>query len=59
VGAQVEGVSVSNGKNFADERKSGTIELLLTRPLSDLQIVLAKFFAAFSLVIFSLIPTYI
>lgn len=44
-------------RSFADERKSGTIELLLTRPLSDLQIVLAKFFASFSLVVFSLIPT--
>ena len=46
-------------RSFADERKSGTIELLLTRPLSDLQIVLAKFFAALSLVIFSLLPTLI
>ena len=46
-------------RSFAEERKSGTIELLLTRPLSDFQIVLAKFFAAFSLVVFSLIPTLI
>jgi len=46
-------------RSFSEERKSGTIELLLTRPLSDLQIVLAKFFAALSLVIFSLLPTLI
>ncbi|MCF6342656.1 MAG: gliding motility-associated ABC transporter permease subunit GldF [Bacteroidales bacterium] len=44
-------------RSFADEQKSGTIELLLTRPLSDMQIILAKFFAAFSLVLFSLLPT--
>jgi len=42
---------------FADEKKTGTIELLLTKPLSDLQIVLAKYLAGFTLVIFSLIPT--
>ncbi|MCF6341585.1 MAG: gliding motility-associated ABC transporter permease subunit GldF [Bacteroidales bacterium] len=46
-------------RSFADEQKSGTIELLLTRPLSDMQIILAKFFAAFSLVLFSLLPTLI
>jgi ABC-2 type transport system permease protein len=42
---------------FADENKSGTIEILLTKPLTDLQIILAKFLAAFVLVIFSLLPT--
>ncbi len=44
---------------FADEKKSGTIEFLLTKPLSDMQIVLAKYFAAFVLVVFSLLPTLI
>ena len=38
-------------------KKSGTIELLFTRPVSDMQIILAKYFAAFSLVILSLLPT--
>ncbi len=42
---------------FADEKKSGTIELLFTRPLTDLQIILAKYFAGLLLVIFSLLPT--
>ena len=42
---------------FADEKKSGTIELLLTRPLSELSIVLAKYLAGLTLVIVSLIPT--
>jgi ABC-2 type transport system permease protein len=44
---------------FADEKKSGTIEILLTKPLTDTRIVLAKYFAAFVLVIFSLLPTLI
>jgi len=46
-------------RSFADEKKSGTIEILLTKPLTDLQIILAKFFASFVLVIFSLLPTLI
>src|SRR5574337_807497 len=44
-------------RSFADEKKSGTIELLLTRPLSDLQIILAKYFAGLILVAISLAPT--
>jgi ABC-2 type transport system permease protein len=44
---------------FADEKKSGTIELLLTRPLSDWEVVFGKFLAGFSLVILSLLPTLI
>lgn len=44
---------------FSEENKSGTIEILLTKPLSDSKIVMAKYLAAFSLVVFSLIPTLI
>jgi len=40
---------------FTDEKKSGTIELLFTRPISDFKIVISKFFAALLLVIFSLL----
>jgi len=42
---------------FAEEKKSGTIELLMTKPLTDLQVILAKYFAGLTLVIFSLLPT--
>jgi ABC-2 type transport system permease protein len=44
---------------FADEKKSGTIELLMTRPLSDWQIVTGKYLAGLSLVVLSLLPTLI
>lgn len=44
---------------FADEKNRGTIEFLLTNPLSDLEIVFAKYLAGFFLVIFSLLPTLI
>ena len=33
-------------RNYAEEKRSGTIELLLTSPLTDLQIVLGKFLGA-------------
>ena len=46
-------------KSFAEEKKMGTMELLLTKPLSDWNIVLGKFLAAFALVMFALIPSLI
>jgi ABC-2 type transport system permease protein len=44
-------------KSFADEFSSGTIELLKTKPMSDWQIVLGKFWASLLLVIVALLPT--
>lgn len=44
---------------FSDEKRSGTLDLLYTRPVSELQIILAKFLASWALVLFSLIPTLI
>ncbi len=42
---------------FAEEQQTGTFELLVTRPLTDLQIVLGKYFATLVLVLFALLPT--
>jgi ABC-2 type transport system permease protein len=44
---------------IAEEKKSGTMELLMTRPISDLQIVISKYLAALVLVLIALIPTLI
>ncbi len=44
---------------FSEEKKSGTIEILLTRPLTELQVVVAKYLAGVVLVLFSLLPTLI
>mgnify|MGYP006273712539 CR=1 FL=1 len=44
---------------FSEEKKTGTIDLLLTRPLSDMQIVLAKYLAGTGIVLISIIPTFV
>ncbi|HTH54704.1 MAG TPA: gliding motility-associated ABC transporter permease subunit GldF [Cyclobacteriaceae bacterium] len=46
-------------KSFAEEKKLGTMELLLTKPLTDWEIVFGKFLAAFALTLVSLAPTLI
>jgi ABC-2 type transport system permease protein len=46
-------------RSLAEERREGTFELLVTRPLTDLQIVLGKYLAAVALVLFALAPTLI
>lgn len=44
-------------KSFSDEKKLGTLELLLTKPISPLEIVLGKYLGAFILTIITLLPT--
>ncbi|PID94300.1 MAG: gliding motility-associated ABC transporter permease subunit GldF [Bacteroidetes bacterium] len=44
-------------RSFADERKGGTLELLYTKPLTDAQILYAKYFASVFLVLIALLPT--
>lgn len=46
-------------KSFAEEKRSGTLELLTTLPFHQYEIVLGKFFAGFLLVIVSILPTLI
>lgn len=42
---------------LAEEMKTGTIEILLTKPLTDWQIILGKYLSGFALVLLTLIPT--
>ncbi len=42
---------------YAEERRRGTMELLMTSPITDLEIVLGKYFAAISLFLIMLLPT--
>ena len=42
---------------FAEEKRSGTAELLFTRPLTSFDIIGGKYLAGFFLVVFSLLPT--
>lgn len=42
---------------LAEERKSGTIELLTTKPIKDVEIILGKFFAAWCVLGAALLPT--
>jgi ABC-2 type transport system permease protein len=42
---------------FSEEKRTGTIELLMTKPLTEIQIVLGKYFACIVLLMLTLIPT--
>ena len=46
-------------RTYSEEKRSGTIELLLTSPLTDLQIVLGKFLGAVALYSLMLVVTWI
>ena len=44
-------------RSFSEENQTGTIELLMTRPLKEWQIILGKFLANWALVAIALLPT--
>lgn len=46
-------------RSFAEEKKAGTMEILFTKPVSDWDIILGKYFACLLLVVLTLIPTLI
>lgn len=52
-------VSAVTMRSFSEEKRLGTLETLSTRPVSDLSLILGKYLANVSLVIFALIPTLI
>jgi ABC-2 type transport system permease protein len=43
-------------RSFSEEKKSGNLDLLLTRPLTNLQIVLGKYLASVALIVLTLLP---
>src|SRR5260370_17389300 len=47
----VRGVAVLTRRTFGEERRSETLELLLTAPVQELSVVLAKYAATLTLVI--------
>jgi len=44
-------------RTFSEEKKGGTLELLLTKPITDLQLLLGKYLACLLLAILAIIPT--
>lgn len=46
-------------RSISEERRTGTIELLFTRPISDIQILFAKYLASVTLLFIAIVPTII
>ncbi len=46
-------------RSFSEEKKGRTMELLLTKPITDMQLVVGKYLASFLLVLVTLAPTII
>lgn len=44
-------------RSLSEEKRTGTMELLFTRPITDLQLILAKFLACLCLLVIALLPT--
>ncbi len=52
-------ISAITMRSFSEEKKAGTLEILITKPITDMQIVLGKYFAGLVLVALALLPTLI
>jgi ABC-2 type transport system permease protein len=52
-------ISAITMRSLSEEKKNGTIEIITTKPITDLQIILGKYFAGLTLVVFTLLPTLI
>lgn len=46
-------------RSFSDEFKTGTIEILFTKPVNDWSIILGKYWATFMIVVLAILPTFI
>ena len=50
-------ISAITMRSFSEEKKTGTFETLTTKPISDMGIIMGKFFAALTIVVLSILPT--
>ena len=52
-------ISAITMRSFSEEKKNGTFETLTTKPVTDISIILGKYFAGLIIVLFSILPTLI
>jgi len=52
-------ISAITMRTFSEEKKTGTFEILTTKPISDIAIVLGKYFASLVIALFAILPTFI
>lgn len=50
-------ISAITMRSFSEEKKAGTFETLTTKPVTDLSIIMGKYFAGLIIVLFSILPT--
>ncbi len=50
-------ISAITMRSFSEEKKTGTFETLTTKPISDMGIIMGKFFAALTIVVLAILPT--
>lgn len=50
-------IPASTMRLFSEEKRNGTLELILTKPIRDWELIFGKYFSILVLLIFALIPT--